>query len=75
MESFESAGLSWLPESPDTQEVGIVTYSDDEGFIRPAPLGFLGKMGPRSAGFADDVQRAQELLGTETDSTFRELWE
>jgi hypothetical protein len=44
MKSFESAGLWWLPESPDTRTVGIVTYSDDEGFILKIPFGFLGKV-------------------------------
>lgn len=34
----------------------------------------VGEIGLRSAGFVDDVQRVQELLGAATDTTFRELW-
>lgn len=44
MEAFESAGLWWLPEAPDTRIVGLVKYSDGEGFRLQIPFGFLGEM-------------------------------
>lgn len=42
MDSFESAGQWWLPELPDLQVVGLLSYSPADGFRLSIPFGFLG---------------------------------
>lgn len=44
MEPFESAGLWWLPDSPDEQVVGLLKYSPADGFTLSIPFGNLGGM-------------------------------
>jgi len=44
VESFESAGLWWLPDTPDEQVVGLLRYSDADGFELSIPFGHLGGM-------------------------------
>jgi hypothetical protein len=45
MEAFESAGEWWLPEAPDTRVMGLLKYSDVDGFRLQIPFGFLGERG------------------------------
>ena len=42
MESWEMAGLWWLPDQPSEKIVGLVRYSSDDGFRLEIPFGFLG---------------------------------
>lgn len=42
MEAFESAGLWWLPGTPDEQVVGLLAFSPSEGFTLSIPFGHLG---------------------------------
>jgi hypothetical protein len=44
MESWEMAGLWWLPDQPESRVVGQVRYSSDDGFRLEIPFGFLGAL-------------------------------
>lgn len=44
MESFELAGLWWLPEVPGERVVGLVKYSAADGFRLQIPFGCLGEI-------------------------------
>jgi len=45
MEGFESAGVWWLPTAPEARVVGLLRYSDSDGFRLEIPFGLLGEMG------------------------------
>jgi hypothetical protein len=42
MEAFESSGIWWLPEAPETRIVGMLSYLDEDGFRLKIPFGNLG---------------------------------
>jgi hypothetical protein len=44
MEAFECSGLWWLPDAPGEQVVGLLKYSDGDGFTLSIPFGHLGGM-------------------------------
>jgi len=45
MKAIDSAGQWWLPGAPDEIVVGLLKYSDEEGFRLSIPFGHLGGMG------------------------------
>ncbi len=55
MEAFESSGIWWLPDSPDMQSVGILRYSDADGFNLSIPFGHIGGM----KNMADRINQAE----------------
>jgi ApeA N-terminal domain 1 len=57
VDAFESAGAWWLPESPNTQVMGLLGYSDEDGFRLEIPLGFLGE----KAHFASKFNQSKNL--------------
>jgi ApeA N-terminal domain 1/Helix-turn-helix of DDE superfamily endonuclease len=44
VDAFESAGEWWLPEYPDARVIGLLRYSDEDGFRLEIPVGCLGEM-------------------------------
>ena len=44
MDTFELAGQWWLPESPNERKIGLLKYSDEEGFTLKIPFGNLGNL-------------------------------
>jgi len=44
VESFESSGVWWLPDSSNEKVVGLLRYSTTEGFSLTVPYGNLGGM-------------------------------
>lgn len=44
MESFESSGVWWLPDTRDEQVIGLLRYSAADGFALSVPFGHLGGM-------------------------------
>jgi hypothetical protein len=45
MEAFESAGQWWLPERPERQVIGLLTFSKQDGFRLEIPFGSLEEEG------------------------------
>lgn len=45
MDAFESAGEWWIPARPDAREVGLLDFSDSDGFRLAIPVGSLGESG------------------------------
>jgi hypothetical protein len=45
MKDLDSAGQWWLPRAPEEVVVGLLKYSDAEGFRLSIPFGHLGGMG------------------------------
>jgi len=46
MDAFGSAGEWWIPENPEEREVGLLDFSDSDGFRLTIPVGALGSSGP-----------------------------
>ncbi len=63
MEPFESSGLWWLPEEADEQVVGLLKYSDAEGFALSIPFGHLGGF-KHMAGRINRTERTPVVHGT-----------
>jgi ApeA N-terminal domain 1 len=62
LDTFELAGEWWLPESPDTRIIGVLKYSDEDGFKLEIPFGTLGAI-PRSINVCNPIKRLPIVLG------------